>query len=96
MEFAFTEEQGMIGETVRGFFTENATSERTRAAMKADGFDRELWTSFATELGLAGIGLPEEQGGAGLGISARGKRNSNSASTSSTDSTRRAPSLISW
>lgn len=68
MEFAFTEEQGMIGETVRGFFTENATSERTRAAMKADGFDRALWTAFATELGLAGIGLPEELGGAGLGM----------------------------
>ena len=68
MEFAFTEEQAMIGETVRGFFTENATSERTRAAMAADGFDRALWTAFASELGLAGIGLPEEQGGAGLGM----------------------------
>lgn len=68
MEFAFTEEQAMIGETVRGFFAENATSERTRAAMAADGFDRALWSSFATELGLAGIALPEEQGGAGLGM----------------------------
>lgn len=68
MEFAFTDEQAMIAETVRGFFAENATSERTRLAMTADGIDRELWSSFATELGLAGIGLPEEHGGAGLGM----------------------------
>ncbi len=68
MEFAFTDEQAMIGETVRGFFGENATSEQTRKAMAADGFDRALWSAFATELGLAGIALPEEHGGAGLGM----------------------------
>ena len=68
MEFAFTDEQAMIGETVRGFFGENATSEQTRKAMAGDGFDRALWTAFATELGLTGIALPEEHGGAGLGM----------------------------
>ena len=72
MEFAFTDEQAMIADTVRGFFAENATSERTRAAMAAQGadagIDRALWSAFATELGLAGIGLPEEHGGAGLGM----------------------------
>lgn len=68
MEFAFTDEQAMIAETVQAFFRENATSERTRAAMEGDGIDRELWTSFCTELGLAGIGLPEDFGGAGLGM----------------------------
>jgi alkylation response protein AidB-like acyl-CoA dehydrogenase len=72
MEFAFTDEQGMIADTVRGFFAERATSERTRAAMQAGGadagIDRALWAAFAGELGLAGIGLPEEHGGAGLGM----------------------------
>ncbi|MBS0475329.1 MAG: acyl-CoA/acyl-ACP dehydrogenase [Proteobacteria bacterium] len=68
MEFAFTSEQGMIAETVRGFFAENATSDRTRAAMAGEGIDRDLWSAFATELGLAGIGLPEDHGGAGLGM----------------------------
>ena len=68
MEFAFTEEQAMIAETVRGFMAENASSARTRAAMAADGIDRALWSAFCTELGLAGIGLPEEHGGAGLGM----------------------------
>lgn len=68
MEFAFTEEQAMIGETARAFFAENATSERTRKAMAADGIDRELWQSFCSELGLGGIALPEAHGGAGLGM----------------------------
>ncbi|MFN3469160.1 MAG: acyl-CoA dehydrogenase family protein [Novosphingobium sp.] len=68
MEFAFTDEQVMIGETVRGFFAENATSERTRKAMAGEGIDRALWAAFAGELGLAGIGLPEAHGGAGLGM----------------------------
>jgi len=72
MEFAFTEEQAMIADTVRGFFAEHATSARTRAAMAATGadagFDRALWSAFAGDLGLAGLGLPEEHGGAGLGM----------------------------
>jgi alkylation response protein AidB-like acyl-CoA dehydrogenase len=68
MEFAFTDEQAMIGETARGFFADNATTERTRAAMAGDGIDRALWQAFAAELGLAGIGIPEAHGGAGLGM----------------------------
>ncbi|MEO0031378.1 MAG: hypothetical protein RIS94_1136 [Pseudomonadota bacterium] len=72
MEFAFTEEQAMIADTVRGFFAEHATSERTRAAMVATGndagIDRALWAAFAGELGLAGVGLPDQHGGAGLGM----------------------------
>lgn len=68
MEFVFTEEQAMIGETARAFFAENATSERTRKAMARDGIDRELWQSFCGELGLGGIALPEAYGGAGLGM----------------------------
>jgi alkylation response protein AidB-like acyl-CoA dehydrogenase len=68
MEFAFTDEQAMIGETARAFFAENASSERTRKAMAAEGIDRALWQSFCNELGLSGITLPEAHGGAGLGM----------------------------
>ena len=68
MEFAFTEEQAMIAETVRSFFVERATSERTRAAMAEGGFDRPLWAAFCGELGLAGVAVPEVLGGAGLGM----------------------------
>lgn len=68
MEFAFTDEQAMIAETARAFFSERATSERTRIAMESSGFDRPLWDSFCGELGLAGIALAEPLGGAGLGM----------------------------
>jgi alkylation response protein AidB-like acyl-CoA dehydrogenase len=68
MKLELTEEQAMIAETVRGFFAEHATSERTRKAMAGDGIDRALWASFCTELGLSGIGIAEELGGAGLGM----------------------------
>jgi alkylation response protein AidB-like acyl-CoA dehydrogenase len=68
MEFAFTDEQRMIGETVRGFFAEHATSARTRLAMAGNGIDAGLWAAFAGELGLAGIALPEKHGGTGLGM----------------------------
>ncbi|MCC6271712.1 MAG: acyl-CoA/acyl-ACP dehydrogenase [Microbacteriaceae bacterium] len=68
MEFAFTDEQMMIADTAFAFFRENATSDRTRKAMAAEGIDRELWSAFCTELGLSGVGLPEEHGGSGLGM----------------------------
>lgn len=68
MDFAFTDEQRMIAETAQAFFTENATSERTRAAMAADGIDHALWQAFCQELGLSGIGIPEAAGGASLGL----------------------------
>ncbi|MGH6632653.1 MAG: acyl-CoA dehydrogenase family protein, partial [Sphingopyxis sp.] len=68
MHFAFTDEQGMIAETAKAFFAENATSERTRAAMADTGIDKPLWRAFTGELGLAGVAIPEALGGAGLGM----------------------------
>ena len=68
MEFAFTDEQAMIADTARSFFAETATREWTRQAMARDGLDRSLWAAFCTDLGFAGIGIPEAMGGAGLGL----------------------------
>ena len=67
MDFVFTDEQAMIAETAQNFFRENATSARTRAAMENGGIDSKLWRDFCQELGLGGITVPEEYGGAGLG-----------------------------
>lgn len=67
MDFSFTDEQQMIADTARDFFTENATSERTRAAMESNGIDRDLWSAFCNELGLGGVLVSEADGGAGLG-----------------------------
>lgn len=68
MHFAFTDEQAMIAETAKAFFAEQATSERTRAAMARTGVDDALWQAFAAELGLAGVAVPESEGGVGLGM----------------------------
>ena len=68
MHFAFTDEQVMIAETAKAFFAEQATSERTRAAMAATGVDEDLWQAFTAELGLAGVAVPEAEGGVGLGM----------------------------
>lgn len=68
MHFAFTDEQAMIAGTVKELFAAEATSERTRAAMgDGAGIDRALWARLG-ELGLAGVALPESEGGAGLGM----------------------------
>ena len=68
MEFALSDEQRMIADTARGFFDDNATSERTRAAMAGEGVDRALWQSFCSEMGLGGLFVAETDGGAGLGM----------------------------
>lgn len=68
MRFAFTDEQAMIAETAKAFFAEQATSERTRAAMARTGVDDALWQAFTAELGLAGVAVPESDGGVGLGM----------------------------
>lgn len=68
MHFAFTDEQAMIAETAKAFFAANATSERTRAAMARTGIDDALWRAFTAELGLAGVAIPEAEGGVGLGM----------------------------
>ena len=68
MEFAFTPEQAMIAEVAGQLFADQATSERTRAAMAGDGVDRELWRAFSVDVALAGVALPEAHDGSGLGL----------------------------
>lgn len=67
MDFALDEQQHMIAETAAVFFAEHASSNRTRAAIEAGGFDADLWRDFCGEMGLGGLFVPEALGGAGLG-----------------------------
>src|ERR1700709_376178 len=70
MTFALTPEQASIRETARRFFDARAPVahlRRLRDAGDPTGFDRALWREMAA-LGFAGITLPVEQGGAGLGL----------------------------
>ena len=64
MNFGLTEEQEMLQETVRSFVEGESPVTRVRELFDADSArDPGVWKGLA-ELGLTGIVLPEEHGGA--------------------------------
>jgi alkylation response protein AidB-like acyl-CoA dehydrogenase len=66
-DFSFTEEHEELRATVRAFLQEKSDEQAVREHMASElGFSRELWTQLAEELGLAGLIIPEEHGGAGF------------------------------
>lgn len=68
MDFAFSEEQEELGRTVRAFLADTSPETETLRLMETpEGFDRALWRRMGTELGLQGLAVPEEYGGAGCG-----------------------------
>jgi alkylation response protein AidB-like acyl-CoA dehydrogenase len=68
MYFDLTDEQQAIKATARDFLASRFKSERIREIAASDsGFDADGWQQMA-ELGWAGLALPEEWGGQGLGI----------------------------
>jgi acyl-CoA dehydrogenase len=74
MALALTDEQRMVKESAEGFFSEHgpvAQLRKLRDTKDADGFDRSLWAKMA-EMGFAGVAIPEQFGGAGLGMVAAG------------------------
>ncbi|MEU9324392.1 acyl-CoA dehydrogenase family protein [Streptomyces canus] len=68
MDFAFSEEQEELGRTVRAFLAHTSPETEVRRLMETpEGYDRALWRRMGTELGLQGLAIPEEYGGAGCG-----------------------------
>ncbi|MFG2351091.1 acyl-CoA dehydrogenase family protein [Streptomyces phaeochromogenes] len=68
MDFAFSDEQEELRRTVRAFLTATSPETEMRRLMETpEGFDRALWRRMGTELGLQGLAVPEEYGGAGYG-----------------------------
>ncbi len=69
MAFRLSSEQQEFRELLRRFFAEQLPSGELRRQMQSEsGFDPELWKRICSELGLAGLGLPEAQGGSGFGF----------------------------
>lgn len=73
MTFTLNDEQRMLKDSAREFFREQAPVTRLRKQRdeKKNGRDLELWREIAA-LGFAGVIIPEEYGGAGLGYVALG------------------------
>ena len=54
---------------VRGFLQTRSPSSTVRTAMDSDtGYDAQVWRQLAGDMGLHGIAVPEEYGGAGAGL----------------------------
>ena len=69
MALVLTEEQSMLRDSARGLISDKAPVSHLRQlrdSKDATGFSRELWKDFA-EMGFAGLLVPEEFGGSGLG-----------------------------
>jgi alkylation response protein AidB-like acyl-CoA dehydrogenase len=67
-DFVFTDEHHELRKTVRSFLERRSDEKAVRAAMTTDrGYDPEVWKQLAEELGLVGLIVPEEHGGAGFG-----------------------------
>jgi alkylation response protein AidB-like acyl-CoA dehydrogenase len=68
MTFTLNEEQKLLKDAARDFCSEQAPVSRLRKGRdeKKNGRDPELWREIA-QMGWAGIIVPEEYGGAGLG-----------------------------
>jgi alkylation response protein AidB-like acyl-CoA dehydrogenase len=69
VDFSYGDEQQAAIELARQIFSDHCTPQRLRAVERAGGprFDRELWSALA-EAGLLSAGVPEADGGAGLGF----------------------------
>lgn len=61
-------ERRELADTVRKFLGAECSEAHVRRAIDSeDGFDRRLWHRMGQELGLQGLAVPEEFGGAGFG-----------------------------
>src|SRR5271157_610482 len=69
MPLILTDEQLMLRDNARGFLSKNAPVTHLRQLRDShdrDGFSRALWKEFV-EMGWAGILVPQDYGGLGLG-----------------------------
>ncbi len=68
MDFGLSEDQLLLEQTVRSFLADQVPIDRVRELRGAEcPNDRSIWQALA-ELGVAGILVPEAQGGSGLGL----------------------------
>ena len=66
MNFAFSSEQEEFRQSLRRFLADKSPAAEVRRLMETDeGYDPQVWKQLADQLGLQGLAIPEEFGGAG-------------------------------
>ena len=68
MDFALNDDQVMIRDAAESFLADVSDSAAVRKAMTSElGYDENVWTRIASELGWCGIAVAEDHSGMGLG-----------------------------
>lgn len=68
MNFALTEDQRAIQDAAQSFLAGATNAEARAAALEGEaGWDVALWRALGSEMGFAGLMVPEAHGGSGLG-----------------------------
>ncbi|OAA21827.1 acyl-CoA dehydrogenase [Frankia sp. EI5c] len=68
MSLVFSDEQDDLRRTVRTFLDRSSPESEVRRLMETDdGYDPQVWRQMAEQLGLQGLHVPAEYGGAGCG-----------------------------
>jgi alkylation response protein AidB-like acyl-CoA dehydrogenase len=66
VNFAFSPEQDEFRRSLRRFLADKSPVAEVRRLMETDaGYDPQVWKQLASQLGLLGLAIPEEFGGAG-------------------------------
>ena len=69
VQFHFTDEQDQFRDMVRRFLVDTSPSTEVRRLMQTEaGYDAAVWQRLARELGLTGLTIKEQFGGAGFGM----------------------------
>jgi alkylation response protein AidB-like acyl-CoA dehydrogenase len=69
MEITFSEERDELRRNVRRFMEDKSPTSEVRRLMETpEGFDPEVWSQMANQLGLQGLVVPEKFGGSGFGF----------------------------
>ena len=68
MDITFNEEHEELRRTVRRFLEDRSDEQAVRRTMDTEqGYDEDVWKQMAEQMGLQGLIVPAEHGGAGLG-----------------------------
>ncbi|RRO17576.1 acyl-CoA dehydrogenase [Saccharopolyspora rhizosphaerae] len=68
MRFAFTEEQEELRSVVRRLVDRRGGPEVHEPDAVLEGFDRQVWSQLAEQVGAHSLGIPEECGGGGFSL----------------------------